>query len=229
MTTGNRLLDRLSVEQRGRVLAVAHRQSWAHGGTLYVQDQAVREVHFPISGAYSVILSTNQGEQVEALTIGSEGMVGAAAFLHAGASPFETVAQVGGTTLTLPVSALLGLAHDSTVFDELLRRYVVYEQRAVYQSAACNALHHVEERLARWLLQSHDRAGMERLPLTQEFLAAMLAIRRQSVSQVASELQRKGLIRYSRGMVEIVDRKGLEASSCECYDVVRQFYESIIA
>ena len=110
----------------------------------------------------------------------------------------------------------------------MLRRYVLFEQRHVHQSAACNALHLVEQRLARWLSMSSDRAESDELPLTQEFLAALLGSRRQSVSQVAHQLQRRGLIDYRRGKVVIVDGPMLEQLACECYANVRGFYEDLL-
>lgn len=225
--SGNRLLDRLGDRARGAVMERAQRVERPRGSTVYEQGERMATVHFPLSGVYSVILRMEEGGEVEALTVGNEGMLGTAAFLHGSRSPFDTVAQIGGSTLTLPTRALREVARQHADLDELLRRYTVFEQRHVHQSAACNALHHAEQRLARWLLMSHDRANGDRLPLTQEFLAAMLGVRRQAVGHVAHELQDRGLIRYSRGLVEIVDRDGLEREACECYAAVRGFYGEI--
>ena len=225
----NQLLEKLSAPIRQAVLEAGVRADRAHASALYTQGEPIAEVHFPLSGVFSVILQMENGDQVEALTVGSEGMLGSAAYLLVMRSPFDTIAQIAGATLTIPVDALLALTRAHAELDEVLRRYTVFEQRMVHQSAACNALHLVEQRLARWLLMSHDRAdGGDTLPLTQEFLAAMLGIRRQSVSQVAHELQRKGLIRYRRGMVAIIDRDALEGHSCECYAAMRAFYQEML-
>ena len=226
--SGNQLLEKLSPPVREAVIAAAVSVDRAHGSALYVQGAPMTEVHFPVAGVFSVILQMEDGDQVESLTVGSEGMIGSAAYLLVTRSPFDTIAQIAGTTLTIPVDALLALTRAHADLDEVLRRYTVFEQRMAHQSAACNALHLVEQRLARWLLMSHDRAdGGDTLPLTQEFLAAMLGIRRQSVGQVAHELQRKGLIRYRRGMVVIVDRQALEGHSCECYAAMRAYYQEM--
>lgn len=225
--SGNQLLARLSPRSREAVTAASAVVERPHGATLYRQGRRMSDVHFPQEGVYSVILRMKDGHQVEAVSIGSEGMLGSSAFLLGTRSPFDTIAQIAGSTLTLPAKALIAAARDHAEIDELLRKYTVFEQRHAHQSAACNALHHVEQRLARWLLVSHDRVEGDSLSLTQEYIAAMLGIRRQSVSLVAHELQRKGLIRYSRGTVVVGDRPGLEHQSCECYAVVREFYREV--
>jgi CRP-like cAMP-binding protein len=222
----NQLLAQLPPRERAALAGVAQRVERPQGRQLYVQGRPMTEVHFPVAGVFSVILHMQDGDQVEALTVGREGVVGTAAFLSDDApSPFETVAQIGGATLTLPLAEFQRLAHELPEVDALVRRYIVFEQRHVHQSAACNALHLAEQRLSRWLLMSRDRSDEDRLPLTQEFLAAMLGVRRQSVGQVALDLQRRGLIDYRRGVVVIRDREGLEALSCECYATIKRFYD----
>jgi CRP-like cAMP-binding protein len=112
--------------------------------------------------------------------------------------------------------------------DRLVRRYVVYNLRYANQTIACNVLHPTEERICRWLLMAHDRAGTDEFSLTHEFLAEMLGVRRQTVTVIAGTLQAAGLIRYRRGIVRILDREGLEAASCECYGVLRDLYGRIM-
>jgi CRP-like cAMP-binding protein len=130
--------------------------------------------------------------------------------------------QVGGVASRLPIEILNGLARESAPLRELLLGYVRYFLIQVLQSVACNGLHSVRERCARWLLMAHDRAGTDSFQLTQEFLAELLGIQRPSVTIVARKLQDAGLIRYSRGLIAIIDRQGLEGAACECYEMVRK-------
>ena len=130
--------------------------------------------------------------------------------------------QVEGTASRLPIQTLTDAAHESASLRGLLLGYVQYFLIQVLQSVACNGLHSVQERFARWLLMAHDRAGTDSFRLTQEFLADLLGIHRPSVTIVARTLQAAGLISYSRGLITITDRKGLEEATCECYDMVRQ-------
>ena len=112
--------------------------------------------------------------------------------------------------------------------DKLMRRYVAFSMRNAHQTVACNALHALEERMSRWLLMAHDRVGKDEFVLTQEFMAEMLGVRRQTVSVVAGTLQSAGFISYRRGVLRIVDREGLESASCDCYETIRAFFDRIV-
>ena len=168
------------------------------------------------------------GERIEATAIGKEGMVGVSAALGLGFSPVTTVLLVPGECLRLPAPSLSQAVKPGRELDRLLRRYAAYSLRNAKQSVACNALHSVEERMCRWLLMTQDRVGKDEFWLTHELLAAILGVRRQSVSVVASMLQRTGLIAYRHGVMRVVDRHGLEDGSCECYGVTETLYDRIM-
>jgi CRP-like cAMP-binding protein len=165
---------------------------------------------------------------VEIATVGNEGMVGLEIFLGGEHTPAAAFCQVQGRAARIAADVFRQLARDSSPFTALLLRYTQAVLTQVAQSAACNRVHSIEERCARWLLMTHDRVPGDRFELTQEFLAEMLGTRRPSVSVAASILQRAGFIRYSRGRVEIVDRAGLESAACECYAVIASEYERLI-
>ena len=180
------------------------------------------DVYFPESAVASVIAEMHDGRSVEVGTVGDEGMVGLSAFLDAASPAFEVICQLPGTALRLSAADMSVAADERPAFRRLVNRYAAAYLAQVSQTAACNRLHELERRCARWLLMTHDRAGgADRFPLTQEFLAVMLGVRRAGVSVAASHLQSAGLIRYHRGGVQVVDRAGLEAASCECYRAVR--------
>ena len=158
----------------------------------------------------------------ETATVGPEGFIGFEALLGSRIASQRVLVQVEGTASRLPIQTLADAAQESASLRGLLLGYVRYFLIQVLQSVACNGLHSVQERFARWLLMAHDRAGTDSFRLTQEFLADLLGIHRPSVTIVARTLQSAGLISYSRGLITITDRKGLEEATCECYDMVRQ-------
>ncbi len=182
--------------------------------------------YFPESAVISLLTVMHDGAVVEAATVGKEGFVGIALALSG--TPYNarrTVAQVPGRAWRLPSSELLDSLMRHRQLHDLFLRYTEALLFQVTQSGACNQLHSLRERCARWLLMTHDRVGQDTFTLTQHYLAIMLAVRRASVSAVASALQRKGLIQYRRGSITIRDRRGLESASCECYGTIRQEYE----
>jgi CRP-like cAMP-binding protein len=164
----------------------------------------------------------------ETATIGPEGFVGFESLLGGNAASQRVLVQVGGVASRLPIEILTDLARDSAPLRELLLGYVRYFLIQVLQSVACNGLHSVRERCARWLLMAHDRAGTDSFQLTQEFLAELLGIQRPSVTIVARTLQKAELIRYSRGLIAITDRHGLEQAACECYEMVRKAMDQTV-
>lgn len=166
---------------------------------------------------------------MEAATVGDEGLIGIEAFFHVNAiAPGESLLQVPDTNAE---KMSVGAFHREVAlhgpFHDLMGQYARVTIAQLMQSSACNAAHNVEERCARWLLQTHDRMHQQDFHLSQEFLAVMLGVRRQTVGVVAGTLQRAGLIRYTHGRVTVLDRQGLEAASCECYHVIRKHFESI--
>jgi CRP-like cAMP-binding protein len=185
-------------------------------------------VLFPLSGIISIVMEMENGAQIEVATVGNEGMVGVPLFLGAETTPGRAFSQVPGQSLRVPADVFKEEVQRRGKLEHMLQRYTqaLFVQTA--QSTACNRLHTIEQRGARWLLMTHDRVDGDQFPLTQEFLAQMLGVRRASVSEVAGEFQRAGLIAYARGNIAILDRQGLEDASCECYRVVRDEYERLL-
>jgi len=185
---------------------------------LHKPGSPVDHVYFPGGGFCSIVTVLEDGSMVEVATVGREGMVGLGA-LSDGRSGSSAV-MVQGETETcyrMAASAFRREMDRQGAFEGLLNRYTQAHMGFIMQSTACNAIHSVEQRLARWLLLAHDRMGRDAFPLTQEFVAMMLGAARPTVTIVAGMLQKAGLIRYRRGTVTIVDRKKLESASCECY------------
>lgn len=193
----------------------------AQGTILHEANDAITFIYFPLSGMVSMLAVLKSGEAIEAGVIGREGYVGGYVGARGWRAFGHAVMQIAGEALRIDVKNFK-IAYDAS--DEL-RILVNGYQSVLYfqaqQTAACQALHQVEARMCRWLLQAQDAVGGDVLNLTQEFLSHMLGVRRTSVSGAANSLQEKGLITYTRGVIHIVDRKGLEKHSCECYGAVR--------
>jgi len=186
---------------------------------LHKPGEPVRHVYFPGGGFCSMLTLLNDGNMVEVATIGREGMVGASAVVNGGApDPSTTIVQAESEVCYRMSTVAFGAEMDRHgAFGVLLGRYMQALLGFVMQSTACNAVHSVEQRLARWLLMAQDRVEHNEFPLTQEFVAMMLGATRPTVTVVAGTLQRADLITYHRGRITIVDREGLEEASCECY------------
>ena len=198
------------------------RVEFGHGHVFYKRGEPIEAVHFPLEGVISVITELSDGSAVETATVGRDGAVGLAAMLAPVRASGTTIGQAPGAVLSTPVEALRRLAGESPELRRLAVGYIDVLLAQAQQSVACNILHDVEERFCRWLLMCDDRVTGGRVDLTQEFLAQMLGVQRTTVSQVAGGLQSAGLIRYSRGRIEILDRAGLTLRSCECYETVRR-------
>jgi CRP-like cAMP-binding protein len=169
-----------------------------------------------------------EDDPVENSTVGREGFVGVAATLGVAASPHRVICQMGGESLRVPIGAFLAALGSSPALSGLIDRYVAFAFRGIGQGIACNALHSVEARASRWLLTYHDQAGRDEFPMTQEFLASMLGVRRQTVTVVAGTLQNAGMIEYRRGVIVVRDRVLLEGAACECSDAVRRYYANVV-
>jgi CRP-like cAMP-binding protein len=195
---------------------------------LYEVGAPLEHVYFIEEGVASVLTMMEDGASSEVGMVGPEGLIGVSALLGGSTSAQHVVVQLPGTAHLIPASRC------KTVFDRhpgvraVLLRFIEDLLNLSAQTAACNRLHSVEQRTARWLLMAADRVGSNVLPLTQEFLAAMLGVRRSGVSEAAGELQRSGLIRYRRGEITIIDRAGLEKTACECYDLDRQRIDRVL-
>jgi CRP-like cAMP-binding protein len=185
---------------------------------LHKPGEPVQEVYFPGGGFCSIVTVLADGGMVEVATVGREGMLGISAILDGDPSPSATMVQgETDTCYRMPVAAFRQEMIRHQGFYDLISRYAQAHVGFVMQSTACNAVHSVEQRLARWLLMAHDRMGQDEFPLTQEFVAMMLGTSRPTVTVVAGTLQKAGLITYHRGRITIVDREKLESASCECY------------
>jgi CRP-like cAMP-binding protein len=195
---------------------------------LHKPGEPIRHVYFPGSGFCSMLTVLADGSMVEVATIGREGMVGVSAVFDGG--PPTSVTMVQGETDTcyrMTADAFRREMDRRGPLHELVTRYAQALVGFVMQSTACNAMHSVEQRLARWLLLAQDRMGRDDFPLTQEFVAMMLGATRPTVTVVAGTLQKAGLITYHRGHVTIVDREGLEAASCECYRTATNLLQNV--
>ncbi|MEJ0018484.1 MAG: Crp/Fnr family transcriptional regulator [Acetobacteraceae bacterium] len=177
----------------------------------------------------SLLAVMESGDGVETATIGREGAVNTMAGLGGRRAAGRAVVQVAGMSSQILASRFQSAANESPSIRNLIVRYNEAQVSAVYQSVGCNAIHRVEARLCRWLLQTRDRTPSDTLPLTQEFLSEMLGVQRTTVTLLARQLQDAGLIRYRHGRVEIVDRRGIEQKACECYSTVRSQMERVFS
>jgi CRP-like cAMP-binding protein len=180
------------------------------------------QVYFPLSGMISLVIVMRDGKAIETATVGREGVVGAMSGLGLHVSQVRAIAQLPMFAARIPPAQLRKAASSSRPISDLCLHYneILLAQARV--TAACNALHHVEARFCRWLLQTRDRAESDTILLTQEFLSEMLGVRRTSVTEVAGKIQAKGAISYARGIIKIVDLDALKAMSCECYETLRE-------
>ena len=196
---------------------------------LHKQGERIEHVYFPNGGVCSVTTVLSDGSMVEAATVGDEGMLGLEAFHSEDATaPGETLMQVPDTdAVEMSVKAFRTEIERHGALYRLMGRYTQVVIAQIMQSAACNALHVVEQRCARWLLMTHDRMHETDFKLSHEFLGVMLGVRRPTVTLVAGTLQKAGLIRYSHGRVNVLDRKALEGASCECYAVIRGHFDGL--
>ncbi len=225
----NRLLGALSARDFAVLEPHLELISLPRGKVLFEPGDEVDTTYFPCKGTMaSLLVVTADGHEVEAATIGREGAVGG--IVSEGHKPAfgRAVVQVGGEVLAIPTSHLEAAKTGSPRFGDLFSRYADALLAQMMQSVACNALHRVEERAARWLLAAHDRAGEALIHLTQESLAEMLGVQRTTVSTVTNDLAARGLIRNHRGRVEILDRKGLERAACECYGAVENHFHRLL-
>jgi CRP-like cAMP-binding protein len=194
---------------------------------VYQPDQPITDVYFPLSSVYSLVGWVNEHQPVEVATIGHEGMVGLPLFLGANTSPHAAFCQIPGDSLRLGAEDLRSALRLDGVLHRTLNRFTQATMVQVAQNVVCNGAHATQQRAARWLLTTHDRVRRDQFLLTQNFLAQMLGVRRPTVSEVAQGLQDQGLIRYSRGLVTIVDRARLEQVACPCYAIVRAEFDAI--
>ncbi len=197
--------------------------SFPHHASLHEPGQRIEFVYFPNSGLISVVVPTREGKTVEVGVVGTEGVAGTSAAVGLNYSPHRSVVQIAGDGFRIQIDRLRSLLQLTPQLQFMIVRYAVILGIQAAQSAACNRLHGIEQRLARWLLMMQDRIQDSSLRITHDFLATMLGTDRPSVSLAAGILQKKGTIEYTRGAVRVLNRKKLEECACECYAVIQQF------
>jgi CRP-like cAMP-binding protein len=223
----NRLLAALPGEEYERLAPHLEPVTVGLGQVLFRPEDRLRHVHFLTTAIVSLLTSLEDGSGMEVGLVGREGMVGVSAFLGGTETKVATV-QAAGESLRLEVGQLREEFARGGALQSALLRYTHALMTQVSQAVVCNARHHVEGRLARWLLMYHDRLGRDEFELTQEFMAGMLGVRRASVSEVAEKLQEMGFIRYHRGHFTVLDRRGLEEFACECYPSVKEKFDDLL-
>jgi CRP-like cAMP-binding protein len=223
----NHLLAALPAAAMQALLPHLERVQLEQREMLFEPQARIAHVSFPETAVVSLTMILRNGSAVEIATSGREGMAGLPAFLGESSGSMRGFAQIPGAAIRIEAAAFSRLAAAAGPFHELLLRYTHTFLTQVAQTAACNSAHLVEQRCARWLLMTHDRVDGDDFPLTHEFLAFMLGVRRAGVTLAMSGLQEAELVRYARGRVTVIDRAGLEIASCECYAVVRAQYERL--
>jgi CRP-like cAMP-binding protein len=223
----NRILDAVT-DAEFRVLH-SHLEflSLSHHCILHEPGRNLKYVYFPNSGLISLVVAMEDGKTVEAAVVGREGAAGLPSAVSLMRSPLREVVQIPGEAFRVNVAALRSILNSAPNLQMTLSRYAIVQGIQVAQTAACNRLHDLEQRLARWLLMAQDRVASASLFITHDFLATMLGTDRPSVSLAAGILQKKRTIAYTRGAVKILNRRKLENSACECYAVIRQFNAAI--
>lgn len=182
----------------------------------------MHHVYFPETAVASDLVTLSDGTTMEVATIGREGMVGIPVLLEGDKTPESCICQVPGEAYQMSAADLRDQIESNPFLNALLKRYTQAFLSMVSQSVICNRAHTIVARCARWLLMTHDRAGRNDIPLTHQYIAVMLGVRRAGVTQAMGALQKEGLILYHRGIIKILNRKGLEQSSCECYEKIRK-------
>jgi CRP-like cAMP-binding protein len=225
----NQLLASLPLSEYAAMLPDLQAVQIEHTQYLWGPEDTIEYVYFPRGAVISILAPMDDGQSVEGFTIGTEGFAGLPVFLGGDTGQEEVICQVAGPGARMSVSDFRVAFERSPVLHSQLHRYALALMGQLIRTAGCNRVHPIEERCARWLLMTGDRVGSDEFALMQEFLAAMLGVRRPSVTVVAGLLQQAGLIQYRRGIVTIKDREGLEQSACEDYRLTRQIFERMYA
>lgn len=229
LTSQNRLLSALPPDVLERLLPQLVQTAMPLGKVIYESGAELKQVYFPLPGCIvSMLYVMEDGSSAEIAVVGHEGMVGIAVFMGGRTTPSRAIVQSAGHALVLPAHALTTEFAYHGMLQVVLLRYTQALITQMAQTAVCNRHHSVDQQLCRWLLLSLDRLPGNELTMTQELIANMLGVRREGVTEAARKLQKDGLIEYSRGRIQVLDRTGLEHRVCECYAVVRKEYDRLL-
>ena len=224
----NRLLASLRRNDRQRIIAACAEVELLNGEVLCKPQNRIKHAYFPIDGFISQLVPVDSRENLELALVGNEGMVGTALLLGVNSSTMQSLVQGSGAALRISAVAFRRELEQCPALRQKLQRYVHVLQAQLAMTAACMSFHSLDRRLARWLLMTHDLAGPGGFHLTHKFLAQMLGVRRVGITNAAGILRERGILRYSRGEITILDRGGLEQVSCTCYQASKQVYESVL-
>ena len=224
----NLLLEALPQAERKTIEDNLESAPLERGDVLFEVDSKIDRIYFVDSGVISLVSVMSDGTTAEITTVGREGLVNIGSLLDDDLAIARHTVQVPGTARWLRSDTFRSIVKECPPVRRMSYRYAQAMISQISQSVACNNLHGVEERLARWLLMTHDRSDGDELHLTQEFVAEMLGVRRPTVTLVARTFQTAGLIRYRRGRIEILDRTGLEEAACECHAIMARHYKRLL-
>lgn len=223
----NQLLAAITPEEYERLAPSLERVDLILGASIVEDGQSMRHVYFPTDSIVSLLYVMEDGGSTEIAVVGNEGIVGISLFMGGETTPGRAIVQSAGTAYRLKGNLLKDEFHGAGHFQRLMLRYTQSLITQMAQTAVCNRHHTLDQQLCRWLLLSLDRLPTNELFMTQELIANMLGVRREGVTESAGKLQRAGLISYHRGRIVILDRAGLEARVCECYEVVKKEYDRL--
>ncbi len=226
---GNWLLDALPADSYERLVENLVPVVFSLGEVIYESGVQMENVYFPTTAHVTLLYTMSDGATAEMGLVGNEGVVGIALFMGGDTTPNQAVVQGGGYALKLQAKAMQVEFSLGGEFQLLLLRYTQALITQISQTAVCNRLHSIEQRLCRWLLMTHDRTQSDELQMTHEFISNMLGVRREGVTNAAKGLQEQGLISYVRGHIQMIDRKGLETRTCECYAVVKAEHDRLLS
>jgi CRP-like cAMP-binding protein len=226
--TGNRLLDSLPSRDRSHVLAVCKRVDLTIGDVLQEPNKKISHVYFPVSGMIALLVPVKGRGNLKVAFVGTEGFLGTPTALGVQSSPLQGSVVGSGAAIRLSANALRRELKSSPALRRTLSKYTCVLIAQLAETAGCFRFHLLDARLAHYLLMTHDRANSNEFRLTHEFAARMLGVRRVGVTNAAGELQKQKLITYARGEIKVLDRTGLEAASCPCYQTGKNIYERIL-
>jgi CRP-like cAMP-binding protein len=225
----NQILSKLPSDELAAIMEHAEEILCPSRQEMFLAGDVIDRVYFPLTGMCSLVIVLEDGTTVESMTVGREGFIGAHLLNEVRTARYKGICQVEGQFLAMPADAFLSIIDDLPDLSRRLRRYSQYAADVAAQSAACNGLHNVEQRCARWLLVTSDAIDSTSFNLTQEYLAQMLAVRRPGVSVAMTALARRSLVSYRYRKITLLDVKGLKETACECYATIRDKAKELLA